>query len=119
MSLKIVGSIYKIGKTKNVSKTGEFFKREFAIKTEDKFPQLIKMELLKDKCSILDNFNVGQPVTVYFNLNGREWHKDGHAIIFTTIQAWKIEKETQSAPTPPPPPPPSQSAPVTDDDLPF
>ncbi|HEX5789830.1 MAG TPA: DUF3127 domain-containing protein, partial [Luteolibacter sp.] len=44
-----------------------FTKREFVVTTtQDKFPQDLKFEVVKDRCSLLDNFEVGQEVQVNF-----------------------------------------------------
>ena len=36
-----------------------FRKREFVVTTNETYPQDIKLELVKDKCSLLDNFELG------------------------------------------------------------
>ena len=66
-----------------------FCKREFVIETvEEKYPQMIKFEVVKDKCPSLDSLNKGQPVKVHFNLRGQE-HKER---FFINLLAWKIEE---------------------------
>ena len=54
-----------------------FTKREFVVTTEDKYPQDIKLELIKDKCSLADGFSDGDEVTVNFNIRGNEGYYVG------------------------------------------
>lgn len=74
-----------------------FSKREFVVTTEEQYPQDIKMEFIKDKCSLLDNYKIGQSVKVSFNLRGNEY--DGK--YYVNLQAWRIE-EGESKPVPQP-----------------
>ena len=70
-----------------------FKKREFVITdNSSQYPQHIMFELTQDKCSLLDNYQVGQDIKVYFNLRGREWtDKEGKVKYFNSLQAWKLE----------------------------
>ena len=74
-----------------------FTKREFVIKTTDDgdYPQDIKFELVKDKTSLIDKYNIGDRVKVYINIRGREWNEK----YFVNLVAWKLEgQEMASAP---------------------
>lgn len=66
-----------------------FTKREFVIKTTDDgdYPQDIKFELVKDKTALIDKYNVGDKITVYLNIRGREWNEK----YFVNLVAWKLE----------------------------
>lgn len=71
-----------------------FRKRDFVITdNSSQYPQHISFQLVQDRCSLIDNFNPGDELRVFFNLRGREWMpKDGGpAKYFNTIEAWKIE----------------------------
>ncbi len=65
-----------------------FTKREFVVTTEDKFPQDIKLELIKDKCALVDGYASGEEVTVSFNIRGNE----NNGRYYVNLQAWKIDK---------------------------
>jgi single-strand DNA-binding protein len=53
----------------------------------------VSFQLVQDKVSLIDSFNVGDEVKVYFNLKGREWTSpQGETKYFNTIDAWKMEK---------------------------
>lgn len=75
----------------------DFTKREFVVCDDaEKYPQEIKLELLKDKCAILDKIPLNSKVTVHFNIRGNEY-KDK---FYVNLQAWKIDVlEQHSEPT--------------------
>lgn len=91
MSLTLTGTIKKIGATEQVS--DKFKKREIVI-TDDsnsQYPQHIQLQASQDRCTILDQFYVGDNVTVHFNLRGREWTSpQGEVKYFNTLEVWKI-----------------------------
>lgn len=66
-----------------------FEKREFVITTQEQYPQDIKFELYKDKCSIIDNFKQNDDVTVHFNIRGNEYN----GRYYVNLNAWKIDTE--------------------------
>jgi single-strand DNA-binding protein len=130
MSFEITGKLYK--KFATESKSDKFQTREFVIEVADgNYPQLIKFQLVQDRCQILDNYNEGEEIKVHFDLRGREWQGK----FFTTLNSWRIEKSTGEAGAPQPvKQAPKQTAPAedsfptlsdapfktaADDDLPF
>jgi hypothetical protein len=107
MSYEITGTIKVINDTQTFD--SGFAKREFVITTEDKYPQDIKLEFVKDKVSELDTFDVGDQVTVAFNIRGNEY-KDRY---YVNLSAWKISKaEGASAQT-------QEPVAVADESMPF
>jgi len=65
-----------------------FAKREFVIETnEGKYPQMLKFECVKDKCALLDRFQVGQSVVINFDVRGSEYKER----FYVNLLAWKIE----------------------------
>ena len=80
------------GKIKVINETQSFpsgfSKREFVVTTaHDKFPQDLKFEIVKDKCSQLDAFEVGQDVQVNFDIRGNEYNGK----YFVNLSCWKIQ----------------------------
>jgi single-strand DNA-binding protein len=87
MSFEIEGKLYRKFPTEN--KTGTFQAREFVIETESgNYPQLIKFQLVQDKCSLLDDYQEGEAIKVYFDLRGREWNDK----FFTNLNAWRLDR---------------------------
>ncbi len=66
-----------------------FTKREFVVTTEDdRFPQDIKFECIKDRISLLEGVESGQRVTVSFDLRGNEYN----GRYYVNLTAWKLEQ---------------------------
>jgi Domain of unknown function (DUF3127) len=64
-----------------------FTKREMVVVVEDgKYPQEINIEFVQDKIRLLDDLQVGQDVTVTFDIRGREYN----GRYFNNLQGWKI-----------------------------
>lgn len=64
-----------------------FTKREMVVIVEDgKYPQEINIEFVQDKVGLLENLQVGQQVTVTFDIRGREYN----GRYFNNLQGWKI-----------------------------
>ena len=58
------------------------------------YPEYIKVEVIQDKVSLLDNINIGDEINVLINIKGRKWEdKEGNIKYFNSIQGWKIESE--------------------------
>jgi hypothetical protein len=73
-----------------------FSKREFVVTTDDdRYPQSIKFECVKDRCKLLDDIKPGQRVTVSFDLRGNEYK----GRYFVNLSAWKVEA-AKEVPTP-------------------
>lgn len=99
MSFEISGKLIK--KFDVESKTASFQARDFVIETTDgNYPQMIKFQLTQDRCSIVDSYEEGNQIKVYFDLRGREWNGK----YFTNLNAWKIENSGNEAPVPVAPP---------------
>ena len=89
------------------------------------------LEFIGDKCAELDKFQVGQVVTISFDVQGTRYrNKDGVEQIFTRVQPYRIEarQAQQAAPVHQPTPQPTYQQPPqnfppaqgnNDDSLPF
>lgn len=127
--MEVTGRIKVINPEQQVS--ASFRKRELVVTTEEQYPQHIMIEFTQDKCDLLSNYKVGEPVRVSINLRGREWvSPQGETRYFNSIQGWRIERMAQEAPAAPQYAAPSAPAaqpfePASDfneeehDDLPF
>ena len=93
---KIQGTVKVVNPTQVIS--DRFSKREFVIETQDTYPQQVLFQATQDKCSLLDQIQVGEFVDVSFNLRGREWTSpQGEVKYFNTIEAWRIERVGQGS----------------------
>ena len=96
--MNVSGKLVEIFEVVKVKES--FQKREFVIEyaTNPKYPELIKFEMVQDKCNLLDKFSVGQSVSVDFDLRGRKWTDQKGAVrYFTTLQAWRLNPGDGSA----------------------
>lgn len=85
-TFEITGKLYK--KFETEQKTQSFSAREFVLEVNDNnYMQLIKFQLTQDRCGLLDPYDEGQEVKVFFDLRGREWNGK----YFTNLNAWKLE----------------------------
>jgi single-strand DNA-binding protein len=91
MAFDVVGKLHVAYETKQVS--AKFTKREFVVEVPDgKYPQMVSFQLTGDRCSVLDDFKVGDQVRVTFNLRGREWKSpQGETKYFNSLDVWKLE----------------------------
>ncbi|MGB3777177.1 MAG: DUF3127 domain-containing protein [Tunicatimonas sp.] len=140
--MDIQGKLLEISDTVQIKET--FRKRDFVVEYSDnpQYPEYVKFECIQDKCDMLDNYSVGQDVTVSFNLKGRKWvDPQGETKYFNSLQAWRMQPASgassapsdgtsassgaPSAPTSPPAAASGGSNPVIsagegeEDDLPF
>ena len=91
MSYELSGTIKVIQETQTFP--SGFSKREFVVTTEDRYPQDIKLECIKEKIELLENCAVGDKVTVSFDLRGNEYNDR----YYVNLQAWKIGRESAGA----------------------
>ncbi len=129
-SFEIQGVVHSIGATTEYGNNG-FTKREFVIKLSGEgenpaYPNHVALELIKDKCSMMDSYKIGDEIKVHFNLSGRLWSGNGKPErCFTSLQAWRIEAANAAAQDPygaydqTPPAEDYGSVPSGYDDVPF
>lgn len=125
----IEGKLLEKFETQNVTNT--FRKREFVIEYAEnpQYPEFVKFELIQNNCEQLDQLNVGDTISINFNLKGRKWtDPKGEVKYFNSLQAWRIDQKQgtqpeQSMPQQDAPPPPDETwmsaDNAQDDDLPF
>lgn len=71
-----------------------YSKRMFVVETDERYPQVVEFQLSNDKTCLIDEFQTGQEINVWFKVGGREWKKDASSPIrvFNTLEAWRIDK---------------------------
>jgi len=121
MAYEMTGTIKKILDRQDFP--SGFYKQEFVVTTEDRYPQEIKLNCLKEKADLLSSYKEGDAVKVTFDIQGREWNER----YFVDLNAWKIEAgsgtPSQEAPAPTQPvvqaEDPGTNSVEDDDDIPF
>lgn len=87
--MEVNGTIKLINQEQQVSIS--FKKRELVVTTAEQYPQHILIEFAQDKCDLLNNYKIGDEVSISINLRGREWvNQQGETKYFNQIQGWKI-----------------------------
>lgn len=91
--MQLEGKVVKIFPKNQVS--DKFAKREFVIETNDQYPQKVICQMTQERCETLDNVGVGENVTAFINVKGREWtNPQGEVKYFNTIECWKLVNES-------------------------
>lgn len=91
--METTGQLKEVYATQKVSE--KFQKREFVLTIDatTPYPQHVIFQLTQDKCSALDQFNVGDELKIQLNLRGREWTSpQGEKKYFNTLEVWRVEK---------------------------
>lgn len=112
MANQVIGRVFQIGNTESIkSKDGSktYYKRELVLDAtrfdgmtgERGFDNFPSFEFSGDKCSELDQFNVGEIVTVTFDLQGTKYKKDGQTRFFNRVRGYKIERRLVQQPQTP------------------
>lgn len=120
----VEGKITEKFDTQTIKET--FKKREFVLEFAEnpQYPEFIKFELIQSNCEQIDSINVGDDVSVNFNLKGRKWtDPNGQVKYFNSLQAWRVDKKSNAPDNGDAPPPPDtewmKEDFSKDDDLPF
>ncbi len=85
MAYELTGKIKKIFDRQDFP--SGFYKQEFVVTTDERFPQDIKLDCLKEKVDLLNDLQEGSEVKVHFDIRGREWNER----YYVDLSAWKIE----------------------------
>ncbi len=89
--IKLSGKIKKVFDKETFS---NFEKRTFWLEdVSDKFPNTWQLELWKTDVDMIDHYAVGDFVTVYLDIKGKFWSRDGKEGVMNTLKCWNIEKE--------------------------
>ena len=101
MSLEVTGKLLVKYETQQVSE--KFKKREFVLELAEEingntYTNFAKMQLVQNKCEIIDRFKEGETVKVSFNIKGNRWERDGKVNYITNLDAWRVESAAAGAP---------------------
>ncbi|HAD96509.1 MAG TPA: hypothetical protein DCG19_03830 [Cryomorphaceae bacterium] len=96
MQVKLTGHIKRIAETQHFGEN--FCKRSVIIETQEKYPQVLEIELHQDRVDLIDPYTEGEKATFHINVRGREWTSPKSEVrYFITLIAWKIEKTDTSS----------------------
>lgn len=85
---EVIGKIIVIGNEEIVGSAGTFKKRLLVVETDEQYKQKIPIDFVQDKCSLLDNYAVGNDVKVSINIRGNEYNSK----YYVSLYGWRIEK---------------------------
>ena len=92
MNFELQGKLILKEDTVQISQA--FKKREFVIEAPNEknsdWNDFVKFQITQDRCSLLDEFNLGDELKVSFNIRGRKWEKNGNVNYITNLEAWRI-----------------------------
>ena len=92
MAFEVEGKLHKVFPTEQ--KSASFQAREFVLEIPDgNYPQLVKFQVVQDRCTMLDTYREGEKVKVSFDLRGREWNGK----YLTNLNAWRLERSAEGA----------------------
>ncbi len=103
MSFEMIGKLIAVNDTQQVNE--RFKKREFVLETSEEingnvYTNYAKMQLVQNKCEIIDNYKIGDTIKVNFNIKGNKWERDGNVNYITNLDAWRIENVQQQGNAP-------------------
>ena len=70
-----------------------FSKQGIVITTDEKYPQDIKLDFVKDKTAMLDSLSIGDDVEISYNLRGNEYKGK----YYVNLEGWKIDSSAGAA----------------------
>ncbi|MFO8054743.1 MAG: DUF3127 domain-containing protein [Bacteroidales bacterium] len=95
MSYDMQGKLIEKFNTNQIS--DKFKKREFVLEKREEaagreFIETIKFQLTQDRCDLIESYNPGEELKVYFNIKGNKWERDDKISYFTNLDVWRIER---------------------------
>lgn len=116
-AFELEGTLKEVMETKTFP--SGFAKREFVVtEDDDRYPQDIKLSMVKGNCALLDTVKPGDKVRVTFSLRGNLYQ----GRYYTDLNAFKLERlEPDGSSAEPIPVPTDDLVPdeIRDEDMPF
>ncbi len=97
MSQEVTGKVYQINETQQI--TEKFSKREFVLELSNNpaYVEKVLFTLTRDKIDSINEYKVGDTISVKYNLKGREWTSpQGDVKFFNTLEVWNISSSSSS-----------------------
>lgn len=95
MALELIGKLIEKHPVQQV--TERFKKREFVLDISEEvngntYANYAKLQVVQNRCELLDNYSEGDMLKVTFNVRGNRWERDGKVNYITSLDAWRIER---------------------------
>ena len=94
MNYEIVGKLIFKEETQHIS--DRFQKREFVIEVENEknsqWNDFVKVQLIQDRCDLLENIDLNENIKVYFNIRGRNGKIKDKYLILPISKAGGLKK---------------------------
>lgn len=88
---EIIGKVYFKGEVELIG-ANQMKKQILVVETDNQYPQKLPIELIKEKCDLLNNLQIGQQVKVSVNVRGNEYQdRNGVTRFGLSFQGWKID----------------------------
>lgn len=99
MALQLTGKIIEIFDVHQI--TERFKKQEFILDItetngETTYENYARLQVVQNKCDLLNNYNLGDTVIASFNVRGNKWEKDGRTNYINSLDVWRIELVSKS-----------------------
>lgn len=88
----IVGAVHL--KTDKQQVSEKFAKRELVVDTGGTYPQLIPVTFTQDRCSLIDDIQQGQRVSIECSVRGREYNGK----YYCSIEGWRVNTTAAQQP---------------------
>jgi single-strand DNA-binding protein len=89
---KISGTIVRIFDEETFG--NNFTKRLFWLEDDaEKYKNTFQFETWKGDTVMLNDYKVGDFITVYYDVKGQKWEKNGREGVMNTLKAWNIEHD--------------------------
>ena len=84
---EITGKIKIIGELQEFA--NNFTKIQLVVTSDEQYPSDIPIDFIKDKTNLLDDYNIGDDVSVSVNIKGSEYNGK----YYVNLNGWKIQRE--------------------------
>jgi hypothetical protein len=97
MSNQFKGQAHIVGA--EVVKSDKFKVRQLVVKDDSnpQYPNYVEFQFSNKNCDKLNGINVGDEITVDYNLRGREWtNPQGEVKYFNSLDGWRVTVESKA-----------------------
>lgn len=90
--MQVIGKLEEVHETVKRSET--FQVREFVLEIQSpnsQYAEHVLFQLTNNRTALIDQFQIGQELTVDFDLSGRKWtNPEGKVVFFNRLNVWRI-----------------------------